>query len=101
MSARKLQPWPVPTGPAVLELLGDLERALDGTGPALLPVPGGRTADSAELAEARRLATALRVDEPLGPGEDAADDPTAVVVATSGSTGAISPLPRAMARARV
>lgn len=87
MSARKLQPWPVPTGPAVLELLGDLERALDGTGPALLPVPGGRTADSAELAEARRLATALRVDEPLGPGEDAADDPTAVVVATSGSTG--------------
>jgi O-succinylbenzoic acid--CoA ligase len=50
-------------------LLEHLPAALDGSGPALLP--GG----PASLAG------------PLGPDEDSDDDPTAVVVATSGSTG--------------
>jgi O-succinylbenzoic acid--CoA ligase len=52
------------------ELWDRLPAALAGSGPALLP--GG----PAVLAG------------PLGPEEDADDDPTAVVVATSGSTGA-------------
>ncbi|RSM75328.1 AMP-dependent synthetase [Kibdelosporangium aridum] len=51
------------------EVLEYLPAALDGSGPALLP--GGP--DS--------------LTGPLGPGEDSAADPTAVVVATSGSTG--------------
>ncbi|TCO65254.1 o-succinylbenzoate--CoA ligase [Actinocrispum wychmicini] len=51
------------------ELWDRLPAALAGSGPALLP--GG----PADLAG------------PLGPDEDSPDDPTAVVVATSGSTG--------------
>lgn len=57
----------VPIDPA--ELWDRLPSAMAGSGPALLP--GG----PAELAG------------PLGPDEDSPDDPTAVVVATSGSTG--------------
>nr|WP_284289598.1 AMP-binding protein [Angustibacter aerolatus] len=51
--------------------------ALDGTGDALLPVP----ADGAAGLDA------LRPGTPLAPGEDDEHDPTALVVATSGSTG--------------
>jgi o-succinylbenzoate---CoA ligase len=50
-------------------LLEHLPAALDGSGPALLP--GGPSS----------------LAGPLGPGEDSSSDPTAVVVATSGSTG--------------
>nr|CTQ93376.1 O-succinylbenzoic acid--CoA ligase (EC 6.2.1.26) [Kibdelosporangium sp. MJ126-NF4] len=51
------------------EVFDLLPAALAGSGPALLP--GGPES----------------LAGPLGPGEDSADDPTAVVVATSGSTG--------------
>ncbi|WP_406688545.1 o-succinylbenzoate--CoA ligase [Saccharopolyspora sp. ID03-671] len=79
-NARDLQPLEVPPGTRALDVLPALRRALDGAGPALLPV----AADAPE--EAQRLATAL--SGPLNPGEDAQDDPTALVIATSGSTGA-------------
>ncbi len=85
-SARLVQSVPVPSGPAVLELLPDLARALTGDGPVLLPL-------SAEDPRAGEIARTLGAGEPLGPGEDGpADgghaDPTALVIATSGSTGA-------------
>ncbi|MCE7005624.1 o-succinylbenzoate--CoA ligase [Kibdelosporangium philippinense] len=51
------------------EVYEHLPAALDGSGPALLP--GGPES----------------LTGPLEPGEDSPDDPTAVVVATSGSTG--------------
>ncbi|MEB3370330.1 o-succinylbenzoate--CoA ligase [Saccharopolyspora mangrovi] len=78
-NARDLQPLPVPPGTGALDVLPALRRALDGDGPALLPV----AADAPE--EAQRLVTAL--GGPLNPGEDAEDDPTSLVIATSGSTG--------------
>jgi O-succinylbenzoic acid--CoA ligase len=54
------------------ELVAALSAALDGTGPAVLPLPDG--------AEGSRLRAALRPDEP-------AEDGIALVVPTSGSTG--------------
>jgi O-succinylbenzoic acid--CoA ligase len=54
-------------------VLAALPAALDGTGPALLPVPDGPGRDS--------VLAALRPDEPLE------RDDVALVVATSGSTG--------------
>ncbi|GAB7192602.1 o-succinylbenzoate--CoA ligase [Kineococcus sp. NUM-3379] len=75
-AARLLRPLPLPPGTAVLGALPALRAALDGSGPALLP----HAADAAPPA-------ALRPGEPLAPGEDEESDPTAVVVATSGSTG--------------
>ena len=66
----------MPTGAAVSGLLPRLRAALDGSGPALLP----HAQDGAPPA-------ALLPGQPLAPGEDDEDDPTAVVVATSGSTG--------------
>lgn len=79
---RPLVPVPVPTGVAVLDLLPVLRRALDGTGPALLPVPAAdpRTSDV--------MVAASGAGRPLAPGEDDDDEPTAFVVTTSGSTGA-------------
>ena len=56
------------------ELSAALLRALDGSGPAVLPV-------STDLAEARRVLAALRLDEPLE------DEEVCLVVPTSGSTG--------------
>ena len=56
------------------DLLGVLDDALAGRGPAWLPVPGDDPAATA------RLTTALGVDEPI-------DARTALVLATSGSTG--------------
>ncbi|TNM70034.1 AMP-binding protein [Streptomyces sp. NP160] len=54
-------------------MLGDLRAALDGTGPALLPLP-------ADAAAAGRLRAAARPDLPLAAS-------TSLVLATSGSTG--------------
>ncbi|GAA4859207.1 o-succinylbenzoate--CoA ligase [Saccharopolyspora cebuensis] len=70
------QPLPVPAGPAALDVLPALRTALDGGGPALLPVP----ADQPD--EARRTAEALG-EQPVG----ADGEPIALVIATSGSTG--------------
>ncbi len=81
-SPRRLEPVPVPLGPAVLDLLPALRRALDGVGPALLPVPAD------DQREAGALAAAVAAPGVLRAGEDSAADPTAVVIATSGSTGA-------------
>lgn len=81
-TCRKLQPLPVPGGIAALDVLPALQRALDGAGPVLLPVPGD------DRDTARRTIDAVGTHEPLGTGEDDPDDPTALVIATSGSTGA-------------
>jgi o-succinylbenzoate---CoA ligase len=54
------------------ELVTALTAALDGTGPAVLPLPDG--------VEGERLRAVLRPGEPVEPG-------TALVVPTSGSTG--------------
>ncbi|AZI58751.1 hypothetical protein EH165_12020 [Nakamurella antarctica] len=80
-TSRTLQALPVPTGPAVLGLLEPLAAALAGTGPALLPVPSGNPA----LADT--LCQTLRAGEALDAGEDDDSDPTALVIATSGSSG--------------
>jgi O-succinylbenzoic acid--CoA ligase len=60
--------------------LDRLTAALDGSGDALLPLPPDPAGRSALLP--------LRPGEPLGAGEDDDGDPTALVLATSGSTGA-------------
>ncbi len=73
---RFLQPLPLPAGPGVLAALPALAAALQGRGPALLPIAAG-TAAPAELAPGA----------PLAAGEDDPADPTALVVTTSGSTG--------------
>lgn len=64
---------PIEVGADPLVLWEPLRRALDGTGPAVLPV--GSQHDNPDLIGA------------LDPGEDSTLDPTALVVATSGSTG--------------
>ncbi|SDR11166.1 o-succinylbenzoate--CoA ligase [Actinopolyspora saharensis] len=79
-STRKLRPLKIPDGARAPEVLPELRRALDGAGPALLPVP-----EQDPLAA--ETAGALGVDEPLAPEEDSPVDPTALVIATSGSTG--------------
>jgi O-succinylbenzoic acid--CoA ligase len=71
----------LPAGERVLDVLPALTRALDGTGPALLPLG---EADPRRAQIARHLAAGA----PLDPGEDDPGDPTALVMATSGSTGA-------------
>lgn len=76
MLRRSLVPVPVAPGDE-LGVLPQLRAALSGEGPAVLPHPAGR-----------RPAPGLRPGEPLGPQEDDPQDPTAVVIATSGSTGA-------------
>ena len=78
---RSLEPFEVPTGAAVLDLMPRLADALAGAGPALLPVP------AADPRAADILIRALAAGHPLAPGEDDDADPTAFVVATSGSTG--------------
>lgn len=78
MPARELRPLPVPAGPQATTVLPALRRALDGDGPALLPVaPDGDAA----------IVEAMGADVPLRPGEDDPSNPTALVIATSGSTG--------------
>lgn len=71
---RTLTPLPVPAGPAVLALLPALVDALDGRGPAWLPVPADDARETARLTVA------------LGAGAVVTDD-IALVMATSGSTG--------------
>ena len=68
---RSLLAVPVSSGTDLL--LDALARALDGSGPAVLPLPDGPAADT--------LRAVLRPDEPLE------DDDVALVVPTSGSTG--------------
>ena len=70
-------PLPVPAGPDALgTVLPALAAAIDGSGPALLPLPADRTA-------AARLVAALRPDDRAAPLEHDA----ALVVPTTGSTG--------------
>lgn len=80
VTGRRVQTVTVPTGRAVLDLLPVLAEALDGRGPALLPV----SPDDPRSAELVRV---LGAGEPLGTCEDDPADPTALVIATSGSTG--------------
>ncbi|RVW01553.1 o-succinylbenzoate--CoA ligase [Rhodococcus spongiicola] len=68
---------PIPPGSAVVSVLPELTRVLDGSSPPLLPVPDG------DAKETDRLAHALRPGEPI---DDVADD-IALVMATSGTTG--------------
>ena len=79
---RTLEAFPVPTGERILELLPRLRWALDGNGPALLPVPAH------DLTETARLTTSLAAGAALAETEDDERDPTVLVIATSGSTGA-------------
>ncbi|MEV6277629.1 o-succinylbenzoate--CoA ligase [Nocardia sp. NPDC051832] len=64
----------MPTGSGVGDVLPHLREALEGNGPAWLPIP------TSDRREARRLSDAL------GPGEPI-DEDVALVVTTSGTTG--------------
>ncbi|NKY88338.1 o-succinylbenzoate--CoA ligase [Nocardia veterana] len=64
----------MPTGAAVGDVLPHLREALEGNGPAWLPIPTG------DRRESHRLSSALRPGEPI-------DDDVALVVTTSGTTG--------------
>jgi O-succinylbenzoic acid--CoA ligase len=75
VAPRCLAPLPVPAGPEVLALLPHLRRALHGDGDALLPHDASTPPPE--------LGVGLR----LGEGEDDPHDPTAIVVAGSGSSG--------------
>ena len=81
VDARTVEFVEIPTGPALLSVLPRLSAALAGDGPALAPVAAG---DAAGLA---RLTAAFGIGRPLAPEEDDPDDPTVLVIATSGSTG--------------
>ncbi|MGN6524173.1 MAG: o-succinylbenzoate--CoA ligase [Actinomycetes bacterium] len=78
-SSRPLVPMPTPSGPAVLDaVLPALAAALDGSGPAVVPVPEGPQHE-AVLAMAR-------LDEPVE-NDAVTGEAAALVVPTSGSTG--------------
>ncbi|MGY0501795.1 o-succinylbenzoate--CoA ligase [Nocardia sp. FBN12] len=64
----------MPTGSGVSEVMPHLRQALDGSGPAWLPIP------TTDRREARRLSDALKPGDPI-------DDDVALVVTTSGTTG--------------
>nr|WP_040710490.1 o-succinylbenzoate--CoA ligase [Nocardia takedensis] len=64
----------MPTGSGLGEVLPHLRAALEGNGPAWLPIP------TSDRREARRLSDALAPGEPI-------DDEIALVVTTSGTTG--------------
>lgn len=82
IGSRTVELLEVPTGAAVLSILPRLSAALAGDGPALAPVAAG---DAQRIAQ---LTAAFGVGRPLGQDEDSPDDPTVLVIATSGSTGA-------------
>ncbi len=69
-----LRTLPMPTGSGLGDVLPHLREALEGNGPAWLPIP------TSDRREARRLSDAL------SPGESI-DDDVALVVTTSGTTG--------------
>lgn len=80
MQSRALVRIPVAPGPpGVAELLRAIPPALDGSGPAIVPIPVTSVTVSDEYVGA--LLRATRPDAPLGDAE------TAVVLSTSGSTG--------------
>lgn len=79
--SRNLQLLPVPTDDRVLDLIPRLRAAMAGSGPVLLPVP------EQDEREKARLATILAAGTAMADWEDDDHDPTALVVATSGSTG--------------
>lgn len=81
VAARRVEFLEVPTGPALVAVLPRLAAALAGEGPALAPVAAG---DAEGMA---RLGAAFGIGGDLGSGEDDPDDPTVLVIATSGSTG--------------
>ena len=87
---RELVPLPLAPDAAVLSALPALEAALGRQSPPLLPVP------AADRAVADRYAEVFSAGTGLAPAEDDARDPTAFVVATSGSTadpkGALLPV---------
>jgi O-succinylbenzoic acid--CoA ligase len=64
----------MPTGAGVADILPHLRAALDGNGPAWLPVPTG------DRRESHRLSGALQPGEPI-------EDDVVLVVTTSGTTG--------------
>jgi len=99
MAARPLHALLLPPAAGAGRLLDALAAALDGTGPAILPLdPGLPEAQVADLLHAFTPATVETQDgeirwrpdaarpDPPGRGEDLPDG-TAVVIATSGSTG--------------
>lgn len=81
---RPLRRTPVPPGPFGLSALIDaVASALDGSGPAVAPVPTTSVTISSDYVAG--ILRALRPDDPDAPLES---DEVAVVLATSGSTGA-------------
>jgi O-succinylbenzoic acid--CoA ligase len=81
MASRPLLRVPVPPGRVGVELLlPALRAALDGTGPAIAPVPTVSATVSADYVST--ILAALRPDDPLD------TDEAAIVLSTSGSTGA-------------
>ena len=81
---RPLRRTPVPPGPlGVSALIDAVASALDGSGPAVAPVPTTSVTVSSDYVAG--ILRALRPDDPNAPLES---DEVAVVLATSGSTGA-------------
>jgi O-succinylbenzoic acid--CoA ligase len=96
VTSRPLHAVQLPPGPAGGRLLAALSAALDGTGPAILPLdpelPAARLQQMLEVFRPLALQTpggTKRVDLPAGsgPAEPGVAPDIAVVVATSGSTG--------------
>jgi o-succinylbenzoate---CoA ligase len=91
MTSRPLHALLLPAAEGADRLMQALSAALDGTGPAILPVDPRLPAERvAVLLQALRPATLETRDgtQRLGPGHSPALAPgTAVVIATSGSTG--------------
>jgi O-succinylbenzoic acid--CoA ligase len=82
-TSRPLTRIPVPPGPAGLIALEPHARAaLDGSGPAIVPVPVVGMTVSSQFVQ--RVLDATRPDDPSAPLED---EEVAVVMPTSGSTG--------------
>lgn len=71
--SRAVEVLELPAGPDVLRILPELAAAARGDGPVRLPVPAGSSPPA--------------LPGPLAPDEDDPADPTAFVIATSGSTG--------------
>jgi O-succinylbenzoic acid--CoA ligase len=78
---RLVQPVAIPRNGAVLTVLPLLRSALAGDGSAILPIGDGDP-------RAGEIARELRAGEALDPAENDDADPTALVMTTSGSTGA-------------